>query len=73
MELGDINGISSRLDRKKTKEEFLFKNAIYCINASIDREKLKNPDKTIEAFKENFQEINRIAVAGEITLLRIIS
>ena len=52
----------------KIKEISKFKNAIYCIHASIDREKLQNPGKTIETFKEKFPEINRIAVAGGITL-----
>ena len=53
---------------EKIKEISKFKNAIYCIHASIDREKLKNPGKTIETFKEKFPKINRIAVAGGITL-----
>jgi 3-hexulose-6-phosphate synthase len=52
----------------KIKEISNFKNVIYCIHASIDREKLKNPGKTIETFKAKFPEINRIAVAGGITL-----
>jgi 3-hexulose-6-phosphate synthase len=52
----------------KIKEISNFKNVIYCIHASIDREKLKNPGKTIETFKKKFPEINRIAVAGGITL-----
>jgi len=52
----------------KIKEISNFKNAIYCLHASIDREKFKNPGKTIEIFKAKFPEINRIAVAGGITL-----
>ena len=52
----------------KIKEISNFKNAIYCIHASIDREKLKNPGKTVKEFKEKFPEVNRIAVAGGITL-----
>jgi len=38
----------------KIREISSFKNAIYCIHSSIDREKLKNPGKTIEVFKEKF-------------------
>lgn len=52
----------------KIKEISNFKNAIYCIHASIDREKLINPGKTVKEFKEKFPEVNRIAVAGGITL-----
>jgi len=52
----------------KIKEISNFKNAIYCIHASIDREKLINPGKTVKDFKEKFPEVNRIAVAGGITL-----
>lgn len=53
---------------EKIKEISNFKNAIYCIHASIDREKLINPGKIIKTFKEKFPKINRIAVAGGITL-----
>lgn len=53
---------------EKIKEISNFKNAIYCIHASIDREKLLNPGKTVEEFKEKFPQIDRIAVAGGITL-----
>jgi 3-hexulose-6-phosphate synthase len=53
---------------EKIKEISNFKNAIYCIHASIDREKLINPGKTVKEFKEKFPEVNRIAVAGGITL-----
>ena len=53
---------------KKIKEISNFRNAIYCIHASIDREKLINPGKIIKIFKEKFPKINRIAVAGGITL-----
>lgn len=53
---------------EKIKEISNFKNAIYCIHASIDREKLINPDKIVEKFKEKFPEVSRIAVAGGITL-----
>lgn len=53
---------------EKIKEMSHFKNAIYCIHASIDREKLINPGKTVEEFKEKFPKVNRIAVAGGITL-----
>jgi 3-hexulose-6-phosphate synthase len=53
---------------EKIKEISHFKNAIYCIHASIDREKLLNPGKTVEEFKERFPQVNRIAIAGGITL-----
>ncbi|AGF58714.1 3-hexulose-6-phosphate synthase [Clostridium saccharoperbutylacetonicum] len=53
---------------EKIKEISHFKNAIYCIHASIDREKLLNPAKTVKEFKERFPQVNRIAVAGGITL-----
>ena len=53
---------------EKIKEISNFKNAIYCIHASIDREKLINPGKTVKEFKEKFPEVNRIAVAVGIAL-----
>ncbi|EKQ50468.1 MULTISPECIES: orotidine 5'-phosphate decarboxylase / HUMPS family protein [unclassified Clostridium] len=53
---------------EKIKEIAHFKNAIYCIHASIDSEKLLNPGKTVEEFKERFPQVNKIAVAGGITL-----
>jgi 3-hexulose-6-phosphate synthase len=53
---------------EKIKEIAHFKNAIYCIHASIDREKLLNPAKTVKEFKERFPQVNKIAVAGGITL-----
>ncbi|HEX9026046.1 MAG TPA: orotidine 5'-phosphate decarboxylase / HUMPS family protein [Clostridium sp.] len=53
---------------EKIKEISNFKNAIYCIHASIDKEKLINVGKTVKEFKEKFPEVNRIAVAGGITL-----
>lgn len=53
---------------EKIKEISHFENAIYCIHASIDREKLLNPAETVKEFKERFPQVNRIAVAGGITL-----
>lgn len=53
---------------EKIKEISKFRNAIYCIHAPIDREKLINPGKVVEKFKEKFPEVSRIAVAGGITL-----
>ncbi|NRY60411.1 orotidine 5'-phosphate decarboxylase / HUMPS family protein [Clostridium beijerinckii] len=53
---------------EKIKEIAHFSSAIYCIHASIDKEKLSNPGETVKRFKEQFPSIKRIAVAGGITL-----
>lgn len=46
----------------------IFKNAIYCLHTSVDKSGDHNIIEEIQKFKQEFPQIQKICVAGGITL-----
>lgn len=55
-------------DKERINEISNFKNAIYCIHTSIDKERVIGIGDEIKNFKKTFPKIKNIAVAGGVKI-----